>query len=191
MQPEYAMWSGSDSWERLCLENVLTLLAYWALAHLTFLVFRHLGVLPMPVWPSAAVAIVMAFCRGWKIAPGIAAGTILANHFSLNSPLGYAFSLALMNTAGPLLGASIMRRQVSPRLAIGGLVDLLVCFCAIVIVPPMLTATGGIGFKFFFGMIPASAIVAGWLKWTIAHSLGALLFATPVFAWMALKEPWE
>jgi len=191
MQPEFSMWSGSSSWERLCLENGLTLLAYWALAHLTFLVFSDLGVLPMPVWPSAAVAMVMAFCRGWKIAPGLAIGTILANHFSLSSPLGYAFSLALMNTAGPLLGASIIRRQVSSRLAIGGFVDLLICFCAILIITPMLTATGGIGFKFFFGMIPASGIVVGWLKWTIAHSLGALLFATPVFAWMALKEPWE
>jgi integral membrane sensor domain MASE1 len=191
MQPEYAMWSGSGSWERLCLENVLTLLVYWALAHLTFLVFRDLGVLPMPVWPPAAVAIVMAFYRGWKIAPSLAVGTILANHVSLSSPLGYAFSLALMNTAGPILGASIIRRQVSPRLAIGNLVDLLICFCAIMIVPPVLIATGGIGFKFFFGLIPASGIVVGWLKWTIAHSLGALLFATPVFAWMALKEPRE
>ena len=191
MQPEYPIRGRSESWSRLCLENALIALSYWGLAHLTFLVFRNLGVLPMPIWPPAAVAIVTAFYRGWRIAPGIAAGTILANYFSLNSPWDYAFSLALMNTLGPLLGASIMRRQVSTRIVIGGLVDLVICFFVIFFLPPVLTATGGIGFKYLFGIIPASDVLVNWLKWVIAHSLGTLLFATPVFAFLAFKEPRE
>jgi integral membrane sensor domain MASE1 len=189
MQPEYCIRSRSVSWKWLCLDNVLTALAYWALAHLTFLIFKNLGILPMPLWPPAAVALVAAFYRGWGIAPGIAAGTILANHFSLNSSWEYAAAIALMNTVGPLLGASIMRWRVSPRLFIVKPADLLICFLAAYLLPPMLAATGGIGFKYLFGMIPANDMLIGWLKWTLAHSLGTLLFATPVFAWLAFKEP--
>jgi len=191
MPPELPLGSGSGSWKRLCLENACTALVYWGGAHLTFLVFSKLGVLPMPLWPSAAVAIVAAFCRGWKIAPGLAVGVVLANHFSLHGPWAYALSLALMNTVGPLIGASIMRRRVTSHIVIDGFADLVVCFLAVFLVPPMLAATGGIGFKYLFGMIAASDILVGWLKWTTAHSLGTLLFATPVFAWLAFKEPRE
>lgn len=191
MQPERSVRSESGSWIRLGAENAGTALAYWGIAHLAFVVFKNLGILPMPFWPSAAVAIVMAFYRGWRIAPGIAAGAVLANHFSLGGPWPYALGIAVMNTVGPLCGAAIMRQRVSDRIVIGGLADLLICFVAIYIVPPMLAATGGIGFKYFFGMIAANDLLFGWLKWTLAHALGNLLCATPIFAWFALKESWE
>jgi integral membrane sensor domain MASE1 len=165
--------------------------AYWVLAHGTFVLFRHMGVLPMPIWPSAALAIFVAFYRGWNIAPGLAVGTVLANHFSLGGPWDYAAGIAVMNTLGPLLGAHIMRRQVSSRIVISGFADLLVCFVAVVVLTPILTAIGGIGFKWIHGMIQTDDLLVGWLKWVIAHSLGSLLFATPAFAWMALKEPWK
>jgi integral membrane sensor domain MASE1 len=179
----------SGSLAQLGLENTAVALAYWGLAHLTFTVFQHMGILPMPIWPSAAVAIVVAFYRGWRIGPGIAAGTLLANHYSLGGPWAYAACIALMNTVGPLVGAWIMRRRVTERVAVRGFVDLLICFVAAILLAPMLTAVGGVGFKWLFGLAPAAGITVIWLKWTIAHSLGSLLFATPVFAWMALKEP--
>lgn len=186
-----AIHNSSDALGRWCLENLATALAYWGLAHLSFVLFRHMGVLPMPVWPAAAVALVVAFFRGWKIAPGIALGTILANHYSLGGSWAYAACIALMNTLGPLFGAWLMRRQVTSRVVIKGSVDLLICFAAAVLLTPMLTAAGGVGFKWLFGLIQADAVAVGWLKWTIAHSLGSLLFATPVFAWQTLKEPRE
>ena len=178
-----------DGLTRLGLANTATALSYWALAHLAFSVFQHWGILQMLIWPSAAVAIVAAFFRGWRIGPGIAPGTVLANHFSLGGHWAYAVCIALMNTAGPIAGAWIMRRRVTERVAVRGFVDLLICFGAAVLLTPMLTAAGGVGFKWLFGMLPADGMPVVWLKWTIAHSLGSLLFATPVFAWMALKEP--
>lgn len=189
MQPKHPIAPIADFWQRFFLENILLVASYWGLAHLTFILFRSLGILPMPIWPPAALAIVAAFYRGWFIAPGIAIGTIFANTFSLGSPFGYACSIALMNTLGPLLGAWIMRRQITSRLLINNLPDLLVCFLAIYLLPPMLAASGGIGFKYLLGMMPASELMIAWLKWTTAHSLGSLLFATPIFAWMAFREP--
>lgn len=189
MQPEHPVAPVADFWRRLCLENILLVAGYWGLAHLTFVLFRSLGILPMPIWPPAALAIVAAFYRGWKIAPGIAIGTIFANTFALGSPFDYACSIALMNTLGPLFGAWLMRQQVTTQFHIGNLGDLLVCFFAIYLLPPMMAASGGVGFKYLLGMIPSSELMIAWLKWTTAHSMGSLLFATPIFAWMSFMEP--
>ncbi|MGD9949348.1 MAG: MASE1 domain-containing protein [Desulfobulbus sp.] len=173
---------------RLGMENLGVALAYAGLAYLAFLFFHGLGVMPMPVWPSAALAIIVAFYRGWFIALGLALGTILANYCILGASLPYALCIALMNTLGPLAGGYLLRRQVSAQLKIKGVGDLLVFFFAVVLLPPAMTAAGGIGSKWLLGLIPADELFFGWLKWAIAHCLGTLLFATPVFAWQAFKE---
>lgn len=174
---------------RLGLENLAVAMGYIGLAYCAFVVFHRLGVMPMPVWPSAALAIVAAVYRGWHIAPGLAVGTILANYLILGASFPYSLCIAVMNTLGPLAGGYLLRNRVTTRLSIKGAGDLLVCFFAVLFLPPVLTATGGIGFKWMLGLLPANELVAGWLKWAIAHSLGSLLFATPVFAWLAFKEP--
>jgi integral membrane sensor domain MASE1 len=174
----------STSVRRFVAENVFIALAYWGLSHLNFLVFRQVGVLPMPIWPAAGLAFVVAFYRGWRIGPGIALGTILANHFSLGGAWALACCIAVMNTLGPLAGASLARGRVSRELNLGNLVDVLVFFSAAMILTPMLTATGGIGSRWLLGLIPGDAVVAAWLKWAMAHSLGTLFIALPAFAWL-------
>ena len=175
-------------WNRLALENAAIALGYALLASLTFMLFRRLGVLPMPIWPSAALAIVVAVYRGWRAAPGLALGTVMANFCVLGSTLSFALGIAVMNTLGPLAGGWMVRRLVTTGLIIRGPGTLLCCFIAIVLLPPVLTATGGIGCKWFLGMIAADTLVVGWMKWAVAHSLGSLLFAVPVFAWLSFKE---
>lgn len=175
-------------WNRLALENAAIALGYALLALLSFMLFRRLGVLPMPIWPSAALAIVVAVYRGWRAAPGLALGSVLANGCVLGSTFSFALGIAVMNTLGPLAGGWIVRRLATTRLIIKGPGALLYCFIAIVLLPPMLTATGGIGCKWLLGMITADTLVVGWLKWAVAHSLGSLLFAVPVFAWLSFME---
>lgn len=175
-------------WNRLALENAAIALGYALLSLLTFILFRRLGVLPMPIWPSAALAIVVAVYRGWRAAPGLALGTVMANFCVLGSPFVFALGIAVMNTVGPLVGGWIVRRLATTRLIIRGPAELLCCFIAIVLLPPLLTATGGIGCKWFLGMITADELVISWMKWAVAHSLGSLLFAVPVFAWLSFKE---
>jgi len=173
---------------RLGMENLGVALAYTGLAYISFLIFHELGVTPMPIWPSAALAIIVAVYRGWGIAPGISVGTVAANYYILGASLPYALGIAIMNTLGPLAGGYLLRRRVSTRLRIKGMGDLLVFFFAVLLLPPAMTATGGIGFKWLLGIMSSDELVVGWMKWAIAHCLGTLLFATPVFAWMAFKE---
>ena len=166
------------------IENTVLALLYWGVSHLNFLIFKNAGILPMPIWPAAAVAAVAAFYRSWRIAPALAIGTILANHVSLGAPLFYACCIAIMNTAGPIAGAALMRLRVTSSLTIRGFADVLVVFIILTAIVPVLTASGGIGFKRMLGLVPPEAVLVSWLKWATAHSLGTMLFAVPVFAWI-------
>ena len=174
---------------RLVVENTAVALAYSGLAYLTYMIFHGLGVMPMPIWPSAALAIVVAFYRGRAIAPGLVVGTVLANALILGASLFYALCIALMNTMGPLAGGVLLRHRVSTQLLICSVGDILIFVFAVLLLPPAMSATGGIGFKWLLGLMPVDAFMVGWMKWAIAHCLGTLLFATPVFAWMAFKGP--
>lgn len=171
------------------LENLAIAFFYWLLSHGTYQVFHQMGVLPMPIWPAAALALLVAFFRGMLIAPGLALGTILANTLALHGSLLYSVCIALMNTLGPLAGAAVMRNRVGRRLIFSNPLDVLICLFAALVLTPSLTATGGIGFKWLLGLVPDSEVAVLWLKWALAHSMGTLFFAIPLFVGLALKEP--
>jgi PAS domain S-box-containing protein len=170
-------------------ENIIVAMAYWGLSHINVILFSHLGLFPMPIWPAAALALVVAFFRGLTIAPGIALGVVLADHFSLGIGWSYSLSIAIMNTLGPIAGAALMRNRISLQLKISDAQDLWFCFFSALILVPVLAASGGIGFKWLLGMIPAEAVPVALLKWALAHALATLFFALPAFAWIKGKQP--
>ncbi|MBI9103145.1 MAG: MASE1 domain-containing protein [Spirochaetales bacterium] len=165
-------------------DNLIFAFLYWGISHLNWLLFSRVGILPMPIWPAAGLAFVGAFYRGWKIAPGIALGTFLSNYISLGAPLLYALLIPVMNTLGPLVGAALARRKVSLELNLIHIEDVLVIFISGILIVPLLTATGGIGFKWMLGLLPAEVLVTSWLKWFVAHLSGTLLIGIPLFAWV-------
>lgn len=36
--------------------NLIVLATYWGVSHVNWLVFKNVGVLPMPIWPAAGMA---------------------------------------------------------------------------------------------------------------------------------------
>jgi integral membrane sensor domain MASE1 len=174
--------------KNILLVNIGVALLYWLLSHINFLIFKQVGLLPMPIWPAAALAIIVAFYSGWKIAPGLAIGTILANSISLGGSFVFACCIAIMNTLGPIIGASIARKRVSIKINISNIMDVVIFLLATVILVPMLTAFGGIGFKWFLGLLPTEMLFISWLKWSLAHSLATFFFAIPVFAWIRISR---
>lgn len=171
------------------MENILVALAYWGLSHINYILFSHLGYFPMPFWPAAALALVVAFFRGLYIAPGIALGVVLADHFSLGIGWSYSLSIAIMNTLGPIAGAALMRNRISLQLKISNAKDVWFCFLTALILVPVLTASGGIGSKWLLGTMPAGDVPIALLKWALAHSLATLFFALPAFAWIKWRQP--
>ncbi len=163
-------------------ENLVVLASYWGVSHLNWVVFKSVGVLPMPIWPAAAVALVAAIMCGWRIFPGIAFGTILANHVSLGAPLGYACCIAVMNTLGPVLAATVIRRKLwSAGWPAWNRADITVVFLAAIVLAPVLTAIGGTGSKWLLGLLPYADVPQAFLRWALAHASGTLLFAPPLF----------
>lgn len=169
---------------RFVLTNLLVLVVSWAISHLNWMVFSGLGVQPMPFWPASGVALVAGIRWGWSIAPGVATSTVLADHYSLGGPWEFAVCIAVMDTIGPLLAAGIIRRRVSGKSWLTwNRGDVTVVFMAGVILASVLSAIGGIGSKWLLGMTPGSGLLQGFLRWTLAHGLGALIIAPPLFVW--------
>lgn len=171
--------------------NVIVALLYWGISYLNWLVFSSVGGLPMPVWPAAALAFVAAFYWGWGIAPGLAAGTVLANYLCLGAPLLFAFCISIMNTLGPILGAALIRKRITTQLRINSLGDIGYILIIAVCFVPLLTALGGIGSKFMLGMVPAHKIPILLIRWIVAHALGTLLFALPYLVWVGARKHHE
>jgi PAS domain S-box-containing protein len=165
-------------WEMILI-NGLVALFYWGVSHLNWLFFHHVGILPMPIWPAAAVALIAALYWGWGIAPALAVGTLLANHYSLGATWTYAACVAVMNTAGPLMAVWLVKRKrVVPKGNIP--IFLFELIAAGLFLAPALTASGGIGSQWLLGMIRWEDVAAKWIRWFMAHSVGALLFVSPV-----------
>lgn len=165
--------------------NVFVFILYWGVSHVNWLIFKSVGVLPMPIWPGAAVALVAATLYGWPLAPAIALGTIMSNHYSLSAPWVYAICISVMNTLAPLLCAFIIRRCIAGKswLTLSRW-DVTVLFLSGVVLLPLLSACGGIGSKWLLGLLPLAEVPQAFMRWTLSHGLGALIFAPPFLIWL-------
>lgn len=164
--------------------NLAILALYWGVAHLNFLLFRKGGVLPMPLWPSAAVGLSAALIYGWRAAPGIAVGSLLANAVSLGSGWLLAGIIAITNTLGPTLAA----RMISPKVKVwppfNSLNNVVIFLVYGVMLMAAITATGSIGGKWLLGRLVADEAFAAWGRWWMAHAMGALLFTPVILGWV-------
>ena len=162
-------------------ENLLVAGLYWGISHINWMLFKAGGVLPMPIWPALAVAFAAALIRGWKVAPGIAAGTLLANTLSLGGSVVFASGIAVMNTAGPVLAAYLCRRNTSSINPFQTLRDTFIFLFYGVILVSLMTSTGAEFFKWMLGLVQTENIPLDWLRFLLANITGSLLF-TPVIA---------
>lgn len=168
---------------RMVLENLLIISFYWGVAHLNFMLFRRGGVLPIPLWPSAAVGLSGALIYGWRVTPGIAAGSLLANAVSLGSGWLLAAAVAITNTLGPALTAHIIRHKATSIPPFDSLKNVVLFLAFGVILMAAITATGEVGGKWLFGQFSMDALASSWGRWWTAHAMGAMLFTPVILGW--------
>jgi len=169
---------------KIILQNLFVFILYWGVAHLNWIVFSSLGVLPMPIWTSAAVALVAAYYWGWRIILGIALGSFFANYISLKGSVELSFMICIMNSIAPVWGGIILKNKLSIPIKIKNFNDILFVFLVALVIVPALTALGGIGSKYILGLTKSNLFVIEFLRWLIAHSLGTLIFAIPTVIWI-------
>ena len=174
---------------RIVVANVLVALAYWGVSHLVWIFFEQFGMLPAPIWPAAAIALFAALGLGFRVAPGIFVGAVSANALSLGAPPAIALGIGVMNTVGPILAASLIRRFATDLPPFGRVRDLFLFVLFGVVLHAALTALGGITSLVLGGRIPAEAAIFAGLRWWTAHAGGTLLFAPLLILWWADHRP--
>ena len=160
-------------------------LSYWLLSHLNWLLFKKLGVLPMPIWPAASLALLAAFSFKWGAIPGLALGTILANHLSLNAPLSLALGISVMNSLAPVAGAIILFKTSSLSESFQEIKKPVLTISIALLAVPLCTALGGIGSKAALGLIKPDLIPGAIVRWFMAHMIGTVLITIPYFTWFS------
>jgi diguanylate cyclase (GGDEF)-like protein len=162
------------------LRNFVTFIAYSAAALLAKWYFSRHGFQLSPFWLPAGFALFAAMTSGWRIAPGIFFGSVLAEILVFGShSWPQSLLISASNTIAPLLAAALFRLRSTlddpfsstPRayyfLAVG------------VIVHGALAATGGTLSLLATLSIPPEHLPAIWLRWAMSDGGGTLL-VTPI-----------
>src|SRR5262249_51517235 len=96
-------------WARALLEVLAVTAAYYAVGKLGLAVpFTHGNV--SPVWPAAGIALGAFLLSGRHVCLGFALGVFLVNLLS-PFPLPAALGIAVGNTLGPALAASLLKER--------------------------------------------------------------------------------
>ena len=165
----------TDSISLFISKNLLVLAVYWSVAHGVSYYFGNFGVLPAPIWPSAAVALFCAFVMGYSIAPGLYFGAVLANWLSIGAPLEASLGIGVLNTLAPLLMSKMILKTCEVCPPIFKIKDVFYFLLWGVLLHSLLTATGGIASLYFFGDLLIENLFETWLRWTIASATGVLI----------------
>lgn len=166
--------------EKKIISSFVLALAYLAISWANWTLFKRGGILPMPIWPAAGLAIAASYKLGAWAVPGIWLGTLLANTICLGTSWQLAAIIGVMNSLAPLLavyGIQFITREQKP---FGTIRNFMIFILLAVVVQPAMTATGGTGGQLLLGVIQPEKISAAWLGWWFAHATGTILFA-PIF----------
>src|SRR5690349_16431592 len=68
-----------------------------------------------PVWPPTGVAIALVLWFGYRAAPGVFLGALIANYFLTNVPFATAAGIAIGNGLEALTAVYLLRRLVGSR----------------------------------------------------------------------------
>jgi CHASE1-domain containing sensor protein len=145
-------------------------------------------------WPPSGIALAGVLLGGWRVVPGIVAGSFLLNlstGFAPGSPLlsfGVPAVIALGAAAQAALGSWLIRlRGYPPNVLTAGIsvVPLLVLGGPVTCT---LNATLAVGTLWLAGRIPGAAVPYNWWTWWVGDSIGVLLFAPLVLVWAV--RPW-
>ncbi len=165
-------------------KNLWVFLVYALLAHASNWFFAQFSSLPTLLWPSSGWAFFAVLTFGWTITPGIFLATIFAGSVTLGEPLGPALGLALMNTLGAALGASIVRKsstRLPPFFSLRDILGFLVGGAALF---SFISAAGGTAVLALTGQLRETEVVPNLLLWWTAI-LGGIFLFYPVLAFLS------
>lgn len=139
-----------------------------------------------PIWPAAAVAVVVTLRGGAWYLPGVFLGSCALNLFinaSNGLPLGWggpsliAASIAVGAALQAWAGAWLVKRFVAVTEDLGRTSDLVLVAVLGGPVATVVNATWGTSSLWLGGAIPGTAFFHNWVTWWVGDSLGVVCFA--------------
>ena len=136
------------------------------------------------VWLPTGVALAALLRWGFSVWPGIYLGAFLVN-LVIGSTPPLAAGIAIGNTLGPIVAAMWLQRfgfhTALDRQKDAGLLIVASCLGMAV------SASGGIGNLYLFGLLPAASAGMAWLTWWMGDCVG-LLLAAPLLLTLSRKS---
>ena len=136
------------------------------------------------VWPPTGIALVALLLFGRSVWPGVFLGALAINA-TLSPSLMTAAGIALGNTLGPLLGATLLHRFVKFDNSFTRLRDVFGLLLGGAMVAMLVSASNGVANLALAGIIPWSAYFSVWWVWWVGDSMGVLLFVPFLLTWIA------
>jgi signal transduction histidine kinase len=144
-----------------------------------------------PIWPPVGIALAFVYIGGYRLLPGIVAGSFA---FNLNyNPWPLAGLLALAQIAQPVIATRILRSlEFDPRLE--RVRDPVILFCAAGPAGSLIAAVLAQSLYFMFGVVEAAQVPYQFFLWWQRDWVGVMVFAPLIFAWVygrTVKWTWH
>jgi signal transduction histidine kinase len=160
--------------------------AYFAAAKLG-LALATVGVTVTLVWPPSGVAVAALLLRGRRVWPGVALGAFVANA-TTGAPLTVALFATIGNPLEAVIAAWLLQRIPDFDRHLERVRDVLALTVLGAIVPPVVSASIGVGGLLVAGVINPNAAAAAWFTWWGGDVMGILVVTPLILAW-ATRPP--
>ena len=140
-----------------------------------------------PIWPPAGIALAAILLCGYRIWPAVAVGAFLVNVLT-PIPAYTAAAIAAGNTAGPLVGAWLLRRLAVRYPLMGHPRDVLGLIVLGAFGGTAISATVGTGVLSLTHVAPWSGVGAAWLMWWLGDAMGVLIVAPVALAIQGIRD---
>ncbi|WP_051378816.1 MASE1 domain-containing protein [Derxia gummosa] len=172
---------------RLLLRWLVVATAYYATGRLGLAV-PYVGTHITLIWPPTGIALAALLLWGPRMWPAVFAGALAVN-LGISASAALAAGIACGNTAGPALGAWLLRRGGFDP-AFERRADVLRYVALGVLLAMLVNASNGVIQLWLHGLLPASALSRAWFYWWCGDAVGALVCGVPLLA-LSARPPWR
>jgi PAS domain S-box-containing protein len=137
-----------------------------------------------PVWPPTGVAIALVFWLGYRSAPGVLLGALVANYLLTDVPLATAAGISIGNTLEAITAVYLVRRFVGSGSPFNRAIDVLKFVVFAAILSTAISATIGNLSLCLGAAAPWNNFGWLWLTWWSGDAVGALVITPLILSWV-------
>src|SRR5712692_4365447 len=137
-----------------------------------------------PVWPPTGVAIALVFLLGYRSAPGVLLGALIANYFLTDVSQATAAGISIGNTLEATTAVYLVRRFVGSASPFNRAIDVLKFVVFAGILSTAISATIGNVSLCLGGAASWNNFGWLWLTWWSGDAVGALVITPLVLSWV-------